>query len=115
MLYEMIAYCGLNCDECKAFKATQKRDFEWKKQIAEHWMEQLKVEFEPQDAECNGCKSGVISGWCRKICRIRPCAQEKNVKTCAHCDNYPCSMLKEFLSKEEPAARENLQKIRETL
>jgi hypothetical protein len=115
MMVEMIAYCGLNCGECRAFKATQKKDFEWKKHIAEHWTEELKVKFEPEDVECNGCKSDLISAWCRRICKIRPCAQEKSVKTCAHCDNYLCSMLKEFLSKEDPAAKENLQKIRETL
>jgi hypothetical protein len=114
-VYEMIAYCGLDCNECRAFKATQRADFEWKKQIAEQWTEELKVKFEPKEVDCNGCKSELISAWCRKICKVRPCAQKRNVKTCAHCDDYPCSMLREFLSKEEPIARENLQKIRETL
>ena len=112
---EMIAYCGLDCKECKAFKATLSKDVEWKKQIAKHWTEELKVNFEPEDVDCNGCKSDMISGWCRKICKIRPCAREKNVRTCAHCENYSCDMLKEFLAKEDPAATENLEKIRKTI
>jgi len=33
---EMIAYCGLNCEECKAFKATQTENLEWKTQMAKH-------------------------------------------------------------------------------
>ena len=36
----MIAYCGLDCNECKALKATQAKDIEWKKQIAKHWSDQ---------------------------------------------------------------------------
>jgi len=111
---EMIAYCGLDCNECRAFKATQAKDFEWKGQIAKQWTEGLKVEFKPEDINCRGCKSDTISGWCRKICKIRPCAEERNVETCAHCDNYPCDKLKEFQSNEAVATK-NLERIRKTL
>jgi DNA modification methylase len=110
---EMIAYCGLDCAKCRAFKATQAKDFERKKQIAKQWTEGLKVEFKPEDIDCNGCMSNVISGWCRKICKIRPCAEERKVKTCAHCNDYPCGKLKELLSNES-VATENLEKIRKT-
>ena len=112
---EMIAYCGLDCKECKAFKATQTKDIEWKKQIAKHWSDQGEIMFKPEDVDCNGCKSDVISVFCRKLCKIRPCAREKKVSTCAHCDNYSCDMLKEFLAKEDPAATENLKKIRRAI
>jgi hypothetical protein len=115
MMSEMIAYCGLDCKDCKAFKATQAKDIEWKKTIAKHWSDQGEIKFKPEDVDCRGCKSDTISGWCRKLCKIRPCAIEKNVKTCAHCDNYSCDMLKDFLSKEEPVAAQNLEKIRKTL
>ena len=111
---EMIAYCGLDCRECKAFKATQNKDFERKKEIAKQWTKGLNVEFKPEDINCKGCISDTISGWCRKICKIRPCAESKKVRTCAHCDDYPCGKLKEFLS-DEPVATENLEKIRKTL
>jgi hypothetical protein len=114
IMSEMIAYCGLDCSECKAFKATQKKDFERKKEIAKQWTEGLNVAFKPEDINCKGCKSDTLSGWCRKICKIRPCAEEKKMKTCAHCDDYPCGKLKEFLS-DEPVATENLAKIRKML
>lgn len=110
----MIAYCGLHCDECKILKATQAKDYGQKKQIAKRWSDQFNIRFEPEDVTCEGCKSDVLSGWCRKICKMRPCAQERRVETCAHCDNYPCSELKEFLA-EEPNAKENLETIRKTL
>ncbi len=110
----MIAYCGLHCNECKAFKATQAKDYEQKKQIARHWSDQGEIKFKPEDVDCHGCKSDTISGFCRKLCKIRPCAEEKKVKTCAHCDDYLCEELKEYLSTDPVAAR-NLEKIRKTL
>jgi hypothetical protein len=58
---EMIAHCGLDCAKCKAFKATQAKDFERKKQIAKQWTEGFRVEFKPEDIDCNGCMSNVIS------------------------------------------------------
>ena len=114
IISEMIAYCGLNCAKCSAFKATRAKDSERKKQLAKKWTEGLKVEFKSEDIDCDGCMSNVISGWCRKICKIRPCAEERKVKTCAHCDDYPCEKLKEFLSNE-PVATENLKKLRKIL
>jgi hypothetical protein len=114
MMSEMIAYCGLDCSECKAFKATQAKDYEQKKQIARHWSDQGEIKFKPEDVDCHGCKSDTISGFCRKLCNIRPCAEEKKAKTCAHCDDYPCEKLKEYLSTD-PVATNNLEKIRKAL
>jgi hypothetical protein len=111
---DMIAYCGLNCAECNAFRATKTKDTEWKEQLAKKWTEGLKVDFNPEDIDCDGCISDRISGWCRKICKIRPCAEVRKVKTCALCDDYPCARLKEFLS-EEPIAKRNLEEIWKTL
>lgn len=110
----MIAYCGLQCDECKAFKATQAKDYEQKKQIARHWSDQGEIKFKPEDVDCHGCKSDMISGFCRKLCKIRSCAEGKKVKTCAHCDDYSCEELKEYLSTD-PVATRNLEEIRKTL
>jgi hypothetical protein len=115
LMSEMIAYCGLDCSVCKAFKATQAKDIELKKQIAKHWSDQGEIKFKLEDVDCNGCKSNVISGFCRKICQIKPCAEEKKIKTCAHCNDYPCGKLKEFLSNEDPIAARNLEEIRRTI
>jgi hypothetical protein len=40
---EMITFCGINCDQCKAFKATRAKDAEGKRHLAEQWTEELKV------------------------------------------------------------------------
>jgi hypothetical protein len=114
MMSELIAYCGLDCSKCNAFKATQANDLERKKELAKKWTEGLNVEFQPEEITCNGCLSDTLSGWCSKICKIRPCAVERKVKTCAHCEEYPCGKLKEFLANE-PEATQNLERIRQTL
>jgi len=111
---EMTAYCGLICSECKAFKATQANDVERKKSIAKFWSDQGPVKLVAEDVDCRGCKSDLVSGFCRRICEIRPCAVERKVETCAHCTDYPCDKLKDYLSTD-PGAAANLEKIRKTI
>ena len=94
--------------------ATQVEDLERKKQIAERWARELNTEFTTQDIDCDGCLSQRISGWCQRICLIRPCAEKRNVETCAHCSDYPCEKLEKFLSNE-PAAKEYLEETRKSL
>jgi microsomal dipeptidase-like Zn-dependent dipeptidase len=110
-MYENIAYCGLDCNECDAYKATQAQDLERMKLIAERWTREVGTEFTAQDIECDGCKSQKLSGWCQGVCVIRPCAETRNVITCAHCSDYQCEEILKFLSTE-PIARENLEEFR---
>ncbi|NHI83606.1 MAG: DUF3795 domain-containing protein [Candidatus Thorarchaeota archaeon] len=111
---KIIAYCGLDCSDCSAFKATQAKNLEQMKQIAERWSRQFNTEFTVQDIECDGCRSSRISGWCRSICLVRPCAMKRGVETCAHCDDYLCEKIESFLSNE-PEAREKLEEIRNSI
>jgi len=111
---ELIAYCGLDCYKCDAYIATQAEDTERLKQIAERWVQKLKTEFTPQDVLCDGCRSQRVSGWCERICLIRPCAEKRGIETCAHCSDYQCGKLKSFLS-DESAAKEYLEETRKSL
>jgi len=111
---EHIAYCGLNCADCDAFKATQANDVERLKQIADRWNREHNRNFTEKDIECDGCLSQRISGWCQSICTIRPCAEKIGVETCAHCSKYPCESLETFLV-DEPIARAKLDEIYRTL
>ena len=61
-----ISYCGIHCQEACP---------EWAY---------------PQT--CDGCKAPVGNGKCAPYCcgcPVRKCAQEKNVLTCAHCEEFP--------------------------
>lgn len=111
---EKIAYCGLDCSKCDAFIATQADDLERMEQIAERWTRELGTQFTVQDTVCDGCLSSRISGWCQRICLIRPCAEKRGVETCAHCSDYQCEKLERFLS-DEPTAREYLEAAKKSL
>jgi hypothetical protein len=110
-----IAYCGINCNECPAFLATQKDDDNERKKVAEMWSKQFNTEIKPEDINCDGCllESGRLFGYCR-VCEIRKCAQEKSVKNCAYCDDYPCDKLSKFIDNV-PEAKAILDEIRKGL
>lgn len=110
---DMTAYCGLDCRECDAYKATRAGDQEWKERLLRDWADR-RAEHALEDIECDGCKSARISGYCRELCSVRPCAMEKRVGTCAECGDYPCRKLKEYLSTD-PVAKTNIERIRRGL
>ena len=117
---ENLAYCGLSCHGCGIYLATREQDPEKKHemkvdiawQIKEHYGQELK----PEDVtDCDGCKveTGRLFSGCEN-CQIRKCASERGVETCAHCDEYACEKLEEFLAKE-PTSRERLDEIKKSL
>ena len=109
----IIAYCGLVCDECPAYLATQADDDQARAKIAAEWSEGLGATMKPEDINCDGClgaggrKVGYFS-----MCEIRACAVERSVENCAHCSDYACESLKGFL-KGAPAAQALLDGMRE--
>jgi len=44
----------------------------------------------------------------------RKCAQERNLKNCAYCDDYECEKTSK-LNEQAPKARETLDKVRKNL
>jgi len=112
-LDQMIACCGLVCTKCPAFVATQKNDEDAKAKIAQAWSKHFKTKFDPQDINCDGClpESGRRSGYCRKICEVRPCVKARKLKNCAYCDDYACEKLTKFFAIAHEA-KETLDSIR---
>jgi len=109
---KMIAFCGIVCTECPAFLATQKDDDNERRKVAELWSKEFKAEIKPEDINCDGCllENGRLFGHC-KVCEIRKCAQEKDVKNCAYCDDYTCEKLSKFFEMA-PEAKITLNKLR---
>lgn len=113
---QMIAYCGLVCTECPAFKATQGDNDEERKKVADLWTSE-DYPITPNDINCDGCKTTGkrIIKFCN-ICEVRKCAQANNVETCAHCEGYPCVVLQrrfEMIGSVE--AKKVLERIRRVL
>lgn len=113
----MIAYCGLNCAECEAYKASQADDLDWKARVAAQWQTEFNLPpIDPNSITCDGCRTpnGRLSIYCGE-CPVRACGVQAGVETCAHCADYEtCIELNEFL-KNAPQAKTNLEEIRRLL
>jgi hypothetical protein len=122
MMEKLLAYCGINCDECPARIATVENDDALRQKTAEEWyklyaniLESFGIHgLKPEDMNCYGCRSdhGHFIGC--TACPIKKCCQERNISECASCDEYEsCEMLKAFYSTAtHKDAKENLDKIR---
>ena len=112
---KITAVCGLACDECVAFIATQRDDDVMRQKVVEMWStedEQLKIE----DVDCDGCMTGgKLHSYCA-VCDVRKCGTEKNVENCGYCEKFTCDRLeklwKGFRTVSAKEARANLEKIR---
>jgi len=74
-----LSICGIDCDECK-YKA---------------------------ENDCQGCRA--IKGtpfWGE--CALYICAIKKNLPHCGKCEEFPCGMLKEWATGENPERIQNL-------
>jgi len=93
---KMTAYCGIVCDDCRAFIATQRNDRKLKEEVAKAWSTE-KVPLKPEDIDCDGC---MVTG--RRLhtfcatCEVRRCGSEKGFVNCAYCREYPCVKLTGF-------------------
>jgi len=112
---EMIAICGLPCQECGAFLATRDDDDEKRAEVAKTWSEMFEAEIKPSDINCEGCTSdgGVHFQHCT-VCEIRKCGVAKGVVNCAHCAEYACATLEKFFEMV-PECRARLDGIRAAL
>lgn len=113
---KMIAFCGLDCAGCEAFKATQANDDAAKLTLLKKW----RVEFGAPDmplaaVTCDGCTStGRLGGYCAE-CPVRACASAKGVENCAHCESFEtCEALQGFIVNVSDA-KNNLLAIRAAL
>ncbi len=96
----IVACCGLPCSGCPAYLATQAGDQELLQQVLVEWREAFDApHLTVDDILCDGCMpgDGRLNGYCRH-CRIRPCATERSLANCAHCEEYACAELERLLA-----------------
>lgn len=108
---EMIAYCGLDCLQCGALIATRTNDDVKRAEVAALWREEFGADITAEDINCDGCLSedGLLYQHCQ-VCEIRTCGLQKGVVNCAHCNEYPCAKLADFLAAV-PEAKTRLDAI----
>ena len=74
----LIAYCGLDCEKCEAYKATVTNNDDLRKKVAENWSKLNNVTITPEMINCVGCRTdGIKTPFCANLCPIRQCALKK--------------------------------------
>jgi hypothetical protein len=108
----MLAYCGLDCQKCEAYIATQTNDDTLRQKVADEWAAVYNVPVKKEDINCTGCKGeGIKVMYCQQLCEVRKCAIAAKVNNCSECSEYACPKLEEIF-KFGPEAKENLEKLR---
>ena len=111
-MQKIIAICGLICNDCPAFIATQKNDDKEKKRIAELWSTDKEI-LKPEDITCYGCldEKKTQTKFC-SICNVKHCGFEMDVINCAYCNSYPCEKLEKLWGYiHSLEAKETLERI----
>lgn len=107
---KMIAYCGLDCRECEAHKATVCNDDAMREKVAKLWTELNGVEITADMINCEGCRvDGVKTPYCDSLCPIRQCALTKGVETCGDCAEFSTCEHVAMIIGNNPDALKNLQ------
>ena len=109
----MLGYCGINCDECSAYKATVTTDEKLMQHVQETFGDGKGTY---KDWVCLGClhpEPALIAKYCA-ACEIRGCAVEHGVVNCAACPEYDdCEKLQSFIEEEDKAVALRMRWLRD--
>lgn len=106
----LIAYCGLNCEQCDARKATIENNDCLRAETARKWCEMNHTDqITPESINCMGCRTeGTKFYFCSHMCEVRKCAESKGLETCGQCESKTsCEKLAPF--RDNPEVAKNLQ------
>ncbi len=91
-----VAYCGINCESCKLYKATISNNDELRKEVAKEWGDLYKRTLNLSELNCLGCKSEIIYEACKK-CDIKDCNLKRETENCNSCEEYStCKRIRQF-------------------
>ncbi len=93
---EMIGYCGYQCHLC----AARSDDPEIRQKLVDGWRKIFGHEmYTVENVHCDGCKSdGHLAD---SQCQARPCAIERDVESCAHCDDFVCDKVRNLMGSRD--------------
>lgn len=93
---EMIGYCGYSCHLC----AARSDDPEVRQRLVDGWRRIFgHQDYTAENVRCDGCRSD--DRLADTKCKARPCAREKNLDSCASCDEFPCDKMRHLMASRE--------------
>ena len=106
---QLIACCGIDCENCDARTATINNDNELREKTAQKWRVQYNTpQITTASINCLGCRiDGVKIGHCDD-CAIRNCVKTKGFHTCGDCRELDSCKIN-FIVRHVPGAKENLK------
>jgi len=112
-LRNLLAYCGISCVNCPAYVASMDGDALQRDDLAREWSTEA-YPLSAEDVYCEGCtaRDDLVMVFCLD-CAVRRCARAKDYRTCAECEEYPCSCLEPVFARV-PETCEKLEALRNT-
>jgi hypothetical protein len=109
---KIISYCGFVCSDCMAYKDNVKNETDRTK-VCDYWDLYYNIKVEPSQIYCEGCMKPDEENPVRftAVCRIRNCAINRNITSCAFCNVYPCKLLNDHMNSIEKIEEQNKNKI----
>ncbi|MEW6229718.1 MAG: DUF3795 domain-containing protein [Bacillota bacterium] len=109
----MLGYCGINCNECTAYKGTITGDISLlEKAAGSYWG----GAYSAKDWVCLGCRPAdqpILAKFCAE-CKIRKCAVGRGIQNCAACAHFEnCSQLHDFIKGESEALVQTMTWLRQ--
>ncbi|MFC1800373.1 DUF3795 domain-containing protein, partial [Candidatus Eisenbacteria bacterium] len=95
------SYCGYRCDQCPGYHGNIESD-EDRKRVQADWIKYYDHKEELEEVDCKGCKASPGDG--NPNCKVRPCAIEKGVATCAACGEFACETIQKQIDAIKPIA-----------
>lgn len=109
----LLGYCGIYCGSCDIYVSCKTGDSAKQQEIADWLKRYHDADCPAEEIRCSGCHGPLEEHW-SVACKVRICAVERGVVTCADCDDYEnCHTLETFYRGGDYAsARRNLERIR---
>ena len=105
----IIAKCGYRCDLCPSYETNLTSDAD-KQRMSDAWAQYCGSQVPAEQIKsCPGC---LISG-ADPTCTVRPCAIEKDIENCAHCEQFGCEKLTPKMNFVEENIKVDLSDIPE--
>ena len=93
---EMIGYCGYSCHLC----AARSEDPMVRQRLVDGWRRIFDHrQYTAENVRCDGCRSEGRTA--DTTCAARPCAKEKNIDSCACCEEFPCAKMRHLMGSRE--------------
>ena len=107
----MLGYCGINCENCDAYKGTVNNDMALLEKAAGTFWNGA---YSAKDWVCLGCTPAnqpFLAKYCAE-CAIRKCAVNKGLFNCAACPDFEnCTSLHDFIEGESDGRVERTMKL----